>query len=81
MLKDLNQEAQAPEKCSGCGAPIRDRLVTTLSKGIKTLSPSINNFFLSQLLPLNGRSSVACELSTMLSMFAEFRHRVELLLS
>jgi hypothetical protein len=25
MLKDLNQESQAPEKCSGCGAPIRDR--------------------------------------------------------
>ncbi|KAL7048475.1 hypothetical protein ACKWTF_003355 [Chironomus riparius] len=25
MLKDLNQEQQAPEKCSGCGASIRDR--------------------------------------------------------
>lgn len=25
MLKDLNQEQQAPEKCAGCGAPIRDR--------------------------------------------------------
>lgn len=31
MLKDLNQEQQqAPEKCSGCGAPIRDRYVPVI---------------------------------------------------